>query len=179
MKRLSLQLYLRSWLPLLWASSCQTSLFCLFRKRLFYHLIPFSEWGKFSLWAPVSSGLVSKRGMCQHVCSDSLKLRPGPCWRQSSPGKKGYLVLSLFSCATGRCWAVVTQGAGLEGLLVSSSMAIPMSLYRHIRRVLRNVEKRDFSSLKLFSLTSSTSRSSRCFIIPFHVPVSATCNVQM
>lgn len=40
--------------------------------------------------------------MCQHVCSDSLKL--------IKPREKGYLVISLFSCATGLCWAGGTAG---------------------------------------------------------------------
>lgn len=136
---------------------------------VFYRSIPFCEWGKFSLWAPVSSGLVSGKGMMSG-CQQMTPLNSDMAFTDVNQvqGKrviKFFLFLFLSCVAVTGHWQ--RQDAGLEGILVWSRMIILIPFYGHIHRVLSNVVRHDFALLNLFSLKPLTSWSSRCFIIPF------------
>lgn len=136
-KRLLLQLYLRNWLWLFWAPiACQTSLFSfLWKHCLFYHLIPFWQWGKFSLWAPgkLRAGFW-KRDDVSMFAVTPVNSNLALVAVNQVQGKRvisSFLFSALSHVAVpGHCQR---QGAGLEGFLVWTGMAIPISFYGHIQ----------------------------------------------
>jgi len=142
----------------------------LYENSLLCHLIPICEWENFSHWAPESSVLVTPgKGWCQHTRSDHCKSKTGSLLLSIKYRENGYLILFILFILShvamrGHC---LRHSAGQEGLVVRSGMAMPISFYRQIHQVLSSVARRDYFLLKLFSLKSLTSWSSRCFIIPF------------